>query len=89
MTRWLNRRALLAAFALAWFWVVALHVATGLFDNLIENGTGRRSGIVGMVDKLVDAMLVEPLGTALATLALLAAGVVAALAVMKFHGGGK
>ena len=44
--------------ALIAFWAWAVHVATGFMDNLIHAHSGRRSGILGMLDSVTSALLV-------------------------------
>ena len=78
------RRWGLALFALAWFWLVALQVATGFLDQYLASNDTRRAGIVTIVDGVVDRFLVEPLGQPLAAVVLLIAGVLAFVFMLKF-----
>lgn len=78
------RRWGLALFALAWFWLVALQVATGFLDQYLASNDTRRAGIVYVVDGLVDRFLVEPLGQPLAVGVLVIAGVIAFVFMLKF-----
>jgi len=68
------RRWGLALFALAWFWLVALQVATGFLDQYLASNDTRRAGVVTIVDGVVDRFLVEPLGQPLAVGVLVALG---------------
>jgi len=70
-----------ALFALAWFWIWAAHVATGLLDGLVASRSGPTSGIVGALDSVTDAILIRPLGRPLAAavLAILGVGIAAFL----------
>lgn len=78
------RRWGFALFALAWFWLVALQVATGFLDQYLASNDTRRAGIVYLVDSLVDRFLVGPLGHPLAVCVLLIAGVLAFVFMLKF-----
>ncbi|MBX9860270.1 MAG: hypothetical protein K2Y20_11860 [Sphingomonas sp.] len=69
--------------ALVAFWAWAVHVATGFMDNLIHAHSGRRSGILGMLDSVTNALLVEPLGRPLTVGLLVIAGAGSAIWLYK------
>ncbi|WP_156028701.1 hypothetical protein [Sphingobium chlorophenolicum] len=80
----LNGRVFGALFALAWFWIWAAHVATGLLDRLIAAApSGRTSAIVRALDSFTRELLVQPLGRSLAAAVLVLAGVALAAFLYK------
>ncbi|MEJ2411137.1 MAG: hypothetical protein P8Y48_18030 [Novosphingobium sp.] len=56
------------------FWLLALHVATGFLDFMIKDGVGARSGMVRLIDQVIEAVLVAPLGRGPAVMVLVALG---------------
>ena len=61
----------------------AYHVATGFPGGLIAAHSGKRSGIMGVLNSLTEVMLVAPLGRPLVVKALVLAGVVATVLVWR------
>ncbi len=79
----LNNRKFAAFFALACFWIWAAHTATGFLDNLITANSGRRSGIVGMLDSLTRTALVGPFGQTISAALLFVAGIATFFALYR------
>lgn len=69
-----NRRWFYPVWALAACWLWAFHVATGFLNSLIAAKSGARSGIVGMLNSVTDALLVEPFGRNVTVLLLIVVG---------------
>lgn len=73
--------ALWAVFA---FWAWAFHVATGFLNGLIAAESGKRSGIIAMINGVTEMLLVGPLGRPVTVIVLVLAGVGSAIWIYKF-----
>ncbi len=69
-----NKQWFYPLWALVAFWAWALHVATGFLDNLIAASSGKRSGIVGMLNSFTEGVLIGPIGRPLTVILLVMAG---------------
>ena len=79
----ISRPWFLSLWALVAFWVWALHVATGFFDDLIAARSGKRSGILSMLNSVTDLVLVGPLGRPVTVVFLLVAGAGSAIVIYR------
>jgi hypothetical protein len=72
--------ALWAVFA---FWAWAYHVASGFLNGLIAAESGKRSGIISVLNDVTEALLVAPLGRPLSVVLLILAGIGSAALVYR------
>jgi hypothetical protein len=78
-----GRRLIPALCAIAFFWILALHVATGILDFIVKDGFGSKSGAVALINSAIDGTLVVPLGRPVATGVLFALGIAAGWIVRR------
>ncbi|MBL8656586.1 MAG: hypothetical protein JNJ92_04400 [Altererythrobacter sp.] len=75
------RRPIATACVVLTFWLLALNVMTGSLSFMTKEGVGARSGMVGLIEYAIEALLISPFGRPASAITLFVAGCVAGMAI--------